>query len=129
MTEEDVKKIAQQVYDDNSGQDQFAVATTPFHKHNGQDSPRFPFINLADVPTSYYGNKGRSVIVNATENLLEFSSGVIATTATDGFLTLPTCAGTPTGTPTVGAGAAVYDTTANKLWIYNGTAWKGVLLA
>lgn len=49
-----------------------------------------------------------------------------ATNATDGFLYLPTCAGTPTGTPTAYTGtvAAVYDTTNNKLYVYNG-AWKG----
>jgi hypothetical protein len=52
-------------------------------------------------------------------------SGSIATNATDGFLYLPTCAGTPTGTPTTQTGrvAMVYDTTGNKLWSYNGS-WR-----
>jgi hypothetical protein len=53
-------------------------------------------------------------------------SGAIATTATDGFLYIPTCAGPPTGVPTAQTGrvAIVYDTTDHKLYIYDG-AWKG----
>lgn len=49
-----------------------------------------------------------------------------ATNANDGFLYIPTCAGTPTGTPTAYTGkvAMIYDTTNNKLYIYNG-GWKG----
>jgi hypothetical protein len=55
---------------------------------------------------------------------------VLPLTATDGFTYVPTCAGTPTGVPIAHAGTApvVYDTTGNKLWIYNG-AWKGIALA
>lgn len=59
------------------------------------------------------------------------TGAAIATNATAGFLLLPTCAGTPTGTPTnTGAGKAnfVYDSTANKLWVYNGS-WRGVAVA
>lgn len=50
----------------------------------------------------------------------------LATNATTGFLFIPTCAGTPTGNPNPPAGnvALVYDTTNNKLYVYNG-AWKG----
>lgn len=133
MDENKIRQIAQEVaqenYDKNSAQDQFAVATTSFHKHNGQDSPKFPFVNLSDVPLSYYTQKGHSLIVNGTENLLEFSAGTVATTNTDSFLVIPNCAGTPTGTPTGGTGSIVLDTSAGKLWIYYGGAWKGVLLA
>lgn len=50
----------------------------------------------------------------------------IATTATDGFLYLATCAGTPTGTPTsfTGRVPAVIDTTNSQLWLFLGGAWK-----
>ena len=50
----------------------------------------------------------------------------LATTATKGFFYIPTCAGTPTGIPTlfVGTVPIVYDTTNHKLYIYDGT-WKG----
>jgi hypothetical protein len=48
-----------------------------------------------------------------------------ATTATDGFLYVPSCAGVPTGVPTAFTGkiAIVADSTNNKLYIYSGGAW------
>ena len=48
-------------------------------------------------------------------------SAAIATNATDGFLQIPTCAGAATGTPvTEGALAAmVFDTTNNRLYLYD----------
>lgn len=57
-------------------------------------------------------------------------AAALATNATTGFTYMPTCAGAPTGVPTgyTGTCATVYDTTNNKLWVYNG-AWKGVVLA
>ena len=50
----------------------------------------------------------------------------LATNATDNFLYVPTCAGTPTGTPTAQTGTApiVVDTTNNKLYFYSGAAWR-----
>lgn len=61
---------------------------------------------------------GHNVVFGSTGSAL-------ATSATDGFLYLPTCAGTPTGVPTAYTGtcAFIYDTTNNKLYVYNG-AWK-----
>lgn len=49
----------------------------------------------------------------------------LATTATDGFLYIPTCAGTPTGVPTTFTGriAMVYDTSAHQFWFFDGS-WK-----
>lgn len=54
-------------------------------------------------------------------------NGTLATSSNGGFVIIPTCAGTPTGTPGQ-AGAMVYDTSANKLWVWNGAAWKSVAL-
>lgn len=78
----------------------------------------------------------RPLAANATLSVggWEFSSGsvvvgggaALATDATDGFLYIPTCAGTPTGTPTAKTGscAMVFDTTNNKLYVFDGN-WKG----
>lgn len=59
--------------------------------------------------------KNTSVILN---------NAAIATSATDGFIYIATCAGTPTGVPTANTGrvAMVYDTTNHQFWIYDG-AW------
>jgi hypothetical protein len=55
-------------------------------------------------------------------------SAALATTATDGFLYLPTCAGAPTGIPTAWAGTVpcVFDTTDGKIYYYTGGAWVGL---
>jgi len=55
-------------------------------------------------------------------------SGALATNATNGFLYIPTCAGTPTGTPTAKTGLApmVVDSTNNKLYVYIGGAWQAM---
>jgi hypothetical protein len=54
------------------------------------------------------------------------SGAALSTSATDGFLYIPTCAGTPSGVPTskTGTVAMVFDTTNNKLYIYDGS-WLG----
>jgi hypothetical protein len=50
---------------------------------------------------------------------------VVDTTATAGFVHLPSCAGTPTGTPTTFTGKTpmVVDTTNGRLYFYYGSAW------
>ena len=52
--------------------------------------------------------------------------GALATNATDGFIYVAGCAGTPTGTPTAATGRVpiVVDTTNNKLYFYSGGAWR-----
>jgi hypothetical protein len=49
------------------------------------------------------------------------ATAALATTATDGFLYIPTCAGVPTGVPTAQTGtvAMIYDTTNNRLYVYD----------
>lgn len=50
-------------------------------------------------------------------------NAAIATNATDGFLYIPSCAGTPTGTPTTktGRNAMVWDSANKKLYVYDGS--------
>jgi len=64
--------------------------------------------------------------ITATGNIVAGASAALATTATNGFLYVPTCAGTPTGTPTAITGMApiVVNTTNNKLYFYSGGAWR-----
>jgi len=57
--------------------------------------------------------------------------GLLATNATEGHLSIPTCAGSPTGVPNnvlTGTSAIQYDTSTNKLWVYN-SGWKATTLA
>ena len=83
---------------------------------------------------AFYTNRylGVNSYSGLTERLRLDSSGnvrvgtaALATNATDGFLYIPTCAGTPTGTPTAFTGRApmVIDSTNNKMYIYSGGSW------
>lgn len=67
-------------------------------------------------------NEAFSIDTNA--NLI-CGRAAIATNATNGFLYVPTCAGTPTGVPTTVTGRVpiVADSTNNKLYIHSGGAW------
>jgi hypothetical protein len=64
--------------------------------------------------------------ITSTGNFVAGNQAALATTATDGFLYVPTCAGTPTGVPTAITGMApiVVNTTNNKLYFYSGGAWR-----
>ena len=61
---------------------------------------------------------------------ISVGTAALATSATDGFLYIASCAGAPTGVPTSFTGRVpmIYDTTNNKFYVYN-TAWKSVTLA
>lgn len=78
------------------------------------------------------GNNGATEAMRILNNgnIVLGAQSALATNATDGFTYIPTSAGTPTGVPTsyTGKVAMEYDTTNNKLYIYNG-AWKSVTLA
>jgi hypothetical protein len=79
------------------------------------------FITAATTTTL---NGTRRLLLDKDGNVV-VGSAALATNATNGFLYIPTCAGTPTGVPTAYTGmvAIIYDTTNNKLAVYNG-AWK-----
>lgn len=69
--------------------------------------------------------------VSAAGSTILGPQSAVATSATDGFAYLPTCAGTPTGTPTsyTGKAAAVVDTTNNYLYVRVGSTWKKATLS
>ena len=63
---------------------------------------------------------------------LAVTNATIATTATSGFVTIPTCLGVPTGVPanvSTGQAAMVYDGTNNHLYIYSNGAWNRIGVA
>jgi hypothetical protein len=64
-------------------------------------------------------------------NIYTRGTGVeLATNATGGFFEIPSCNGTPTGTPDLsltGNVPMVYDRSAHKLWVYSGS-WRSVAL-
>jgi hypothetical protein len=57
---------------------------------------------------------------------VSIGQATLATTATNGFPYIPTCAGVPTGVPTSVTGFApmVIDSTNNKLYFYAGGSWR-----
>lgn len=61
-----------------------------------------------------------------TDGSVAFNDAALATNATVGFLMIPSCAGTPTGTPAdipTGQSPIVYDSTNKKLCVWDGAAW------
>lgn len=67
--------------------------------------------NQAETHQGTFVHNGNTVMATAA----------LATNATTGFVYIPTCAGTPTGVPTAftGAVAMVFDTTNNRLYVYD----------
>lgn len=87
------------------------------------------------LQTAPAGSTGTAVNALATVATLYGSGDVgigsgsaIATSATAGFLLIPTCAGTPTGAPPnagTGKAAIIFDTTNSQLWVsVSGATWK-----
>jgi hypothetical protein len=77
------------------------------------------------INASHEANNGTAIKITTARSV---QTGIpsLATNATDGFLYIPACAGTPTGTPTAVTGMAplVVDSTNNKLYFYSGGAWR-----
>lgn len=74
------------------------------------------------------GNGGFFTV--AGDGSVILAGAALATGATFGFVYMPSCAGTPSGTPVAHTGTVptVVDTTGSKLWAYIGGAWKSVTL-
>lgn len=76
------------------------------------------------------GGSNQWVQITKLGSVLLGNNVALGTTATDGFLYINSCGGTAAGTPTSRTGAVpmVYDTTHNKLFIYN-SGWKSATFA
>lgn len=62
-----------------------------------------------------------------SDGSVAFNDAALATNATVGFLMIPSCAGTPSGTPAdipTGQIPIVWDSTNLKIYVYTGGAWK-----
>lgn len=80
---------------------------------------------IQNVATSGNLSIGGSIVITPQGNV-RVGTASLATNATNGFIYIPTCAGTPTGTPSAQTGFApmVVDSTNNKLYVYVGGAWQ-----
>jgi hypothetical protein len=83
-------------------------------------------VNLENAPIIFGTNGIDRAQITGAGNFVAGASAALATTATNGFLYVPTCAGTPTGVPTAITGMApiVVNTTNNKLYFYSGGSWR-----
>ena len=130
MNEDQVREIVRQMLENSDTVNQFSVAQTPFHTHNGIDSQLLRFIKLADVPTAYFGFNNYPLAVNSTATgvafrpvyELEGNYGIIAkstngTTNVDVF----TSAGAPMDFTVTGVFLTALDATAGDITVINGT--------
>jgi hypothetical protein len=92
---------------------------------NGSGRARIRTLNGSNG-LAFLSGASEAMRIDANLNVVAGASSALATTATNGFLYVPTCAGTPTGTPTAITGMApiVVNTTNNKLYFYSGGAWR-----
>lgn len=86
-------------------------------------------IDVTTSAQSNYINIGGTYQGYDTTHTALVGAGALATTATSGFIEIPTSAGAPTGVPISHTGFAPmdYDTTNHKIWFYDG-GWKGVVV-
>jgi hypothetical protein len=97
-----------------------------FEMQNGTGTSRLVTISGGSAFAIQTGNNGVDYLNLDGNGSVTIGSNVVATNATNGFLYVPTCAGTPTGTPTAKSGYApiVVNTTNNKLYFYSSGVWR-----
>jgi hypothetical protein len=107
-----------------------------FGKTAGGANVQVDFVAYGDAPeggVNVATNHRLTLGTNNTERAsipaaggMVVGTAALATSATDGFLYVTGCAGTPTGTPTAYTGRVpiVVDTTNNKLYFYSGGQWR-----
>ena len=85
-------------------------------------------ININNFPTSGTVNPFTILTLQPNGGSVVVGSGAtLATTTTEGFLCIPTCAGAPTGVTSaipVGTVPLIYDSTNDRLYIRTSTGWR-----
>jgi hypothetical protein len=85
--------------------------TQVLFEHNGSSNSSQTVLNL---------------VAGSNITITDGGSGSLTIAATAPAYVTPATSGMPVTTPA--AGTQAFDSSANKFWIYNGTAWKGVVL-
>lgn len=113
----------------------YGVRVLTFAKGTNQTITTWHGVRIHDAPTAgtafaFRTGSGEWFKDSITHSVV-LGNAALATTATDGFVYLPSCAGAPTGTPTSKTGVipVVLDTTNFRLYAYMAGAWKQVTLA
>lgn len=89
------------------------------------DSGGFDYAFFQKGAFGIYDNANNVKVGMDTNFNFYTGNAALATTATNGFTYIPTCAGAPTGIPTAktGLSAMILDSTNGKFWMYYGGAW------
>lgn len=76
----------------------------------------------------FYSQNGSNLLLSMQDNNnVSVGNAAVATSATSGFLWIPSCPGAATGSataPYTGAAAIVYDSTDNKIYVRSGGTWR-----
>jgi len=120
-------ELCQSMYRNGSGVDTYAATAAASIIDMAAGIIDFKVAASGTIDTAITWKEALQIDNNANVSI---GSAALATTATDGFLYIPTCAGVPTGTPTTKTGrvALIFDTTNNNLYVYDGS-WISVALA
>lgn len=107
----------------------YPVATIASSKNSNSDTVRASHL-IFSVSSDGTAAPIERLRLDAFGNVVCTNSDV-TTTATDGFVYISSCAGTPTGVPSTFTGRVpmVVDSTNNRLYVYVGGSWKSTLLA
>lgn len=102
-----------------------AIADLTIFEVTGANSQGMVLAVGAAKPIKFATNGTVKTQITSAGSLVH-GTAALATNATDGFLYIPTCAGTPTGSPTTQTGTVpmIWDSTNKKFYIYDG-GWLG----
>jgi hypothetical protein len=111
-----------------SGSTRWIIQASGHWVSNSDNALDFGTAGANRVRTIYVGTSivNYGAYLGLPTGCVSFATAAQATNATTGWLTIPSCAGTPTGVPAnvpTGQVAMTYDSTNNKVYVYNG-GWK-----